>query len=70
MRKFFILLALFAMVFGFSAFQCSSTEITSAKLYLQQENYDKAKEVLQKEIEKNPQSAEGYYYLGLVNVQL
>ena len=35
-------------------YQCGSTEITSAKLYIQQKNYDKAVEVLQKEITKNP----------------
>jgi tetratricopeptide (TPR) repeat protein len=50
----------------FVGFQCSSTEITSAKLYIQQKNYDKALDVLQKEVQKNPKSAEGYYYLGYV----
>lgn len=55
------------MVFGFMAFQCSSTELTSAKLYIQQKNFAKAKESLLKEVEKNPQSDEGYYYLGYVN---
>ena len=57
-----VLLGLF-----FSGYQCSSTEITSAKLYIQQKNYDKAIEVLQKEIDKNPQSDEGLYLLGYVN---
>lgn len=47
-------------------YQCGSTEITSAKLYIQQKNYDKAVEVLQKEITKNPKSDEGYYLLGYV----
>jgi len=50
----------------FVGFQCGSTEITSAKLYIQQKNYDKAIEVLQKEITKNPKSDEGYYLLGYV----
>ena len=50
----------------FFCFQCGSTEITSAKLYIQQKNYDKAIEVLQKEITKNPKSDEGYYLLGYV----
>ncbi len=50
----------------FVGFQCSSTELTSAKLYIQQKNYDKALDVLQKEVAKNPQSAEGFYYLGYV----
>ncbi len=50
----------------FVGYQCGSTEITSAKLYIQQKNYDKALEVLQKEIQKNPKSDEGYYLLGYV----
>ncbi len=49
---------------SFTAFQCASTELTSAKLYIQQKKYDKAQEVLQKEIQKNPQSDEGHYLLG------
>jgi len=57
-----------AIVFGafltFTGFQCSSTELTSAKLYIQQKNWDKAIDVLNKEVTKNPQSDEGYYLLG------
>ncbi|MGE5499010.1 MAG: tetratricopeptide repeat protein [Syntrophothermus sp.] len=52
------------MAMSFMAFQCSSTEMTSAKLYIQQKNYAKAKEALQKEITKNPNSDEGFYMLG------
>jgi len=48
----------------FTGFQCSSTELTSAKLYIQQKNYDKALDVLKKDVEKNPQSDEGYYLMG------
>ena len=48
----------------FTGFQCSSTELTSAKLYIQQKNWDKAIEVLNKEVAKNPKSDEGYYLLG------
>ncbi len=50
----------------FSGFQCASTELTSAKLYIQQKNYDKALEALKKEVAKNPKSDEGYYLLGVV----
>lgn len=66
MRKYVSILALLAMVFGIAAFQCSSTELTSARLYIQQKNYDKAIEVLEQEVAKNPNSAEGYYLLGYV----
>jgi tetratricopeptide (TPR) repeat protein len=54
----------------FAGFQCSSTELTSAKLYIQQKNWDKALEVLQQEVQKNPKSDEGYYLLGTVYSEL
>jgi tetratricopeptide (TPR) repeat protein len=57
---------LLAMVFGLVAFQCSSTEITSAKLYIQQKNLPKAKDALLKEVQKNPKSDEGNYLLGYI----
>ena len=63
--KFFLLIAL---LFGitFMGFQCSSTELTSARLYIQQKNFDKALEVLQNEVTQNPKSDEGYYLMGYV----
>ena len=64
MKKVVVVLSLLTMVFGFSAFECSSAELTGAKMYIQQKHYDKAKESLLKEIAKNPQSDEGYYLLG------
>lgn len=53
-----------------SGFQCGSTEITSARLYIQQKNWDKALEVLNKEVEKNPKSDEGYFLMGHVYGEL
>ncbi len=53
--------------FTFMGFQCGSTELTSAKLYIQQKNYDKAIESLQTQIQKDPKSDEAYYLLGYVN---
>jgi tetratricopeptide (TPR) repeat protein len=64
--KYFIALILLGGLF-FSGFQCSSTEMTSAKLYMQQKNYDKALEALRKEVDKNPKSDEGWYLLGVVH---
>ncbi len=64
-NKLFTVLVLFIGLV-FSGFQCSSTELTSAKLYIQQKNYDKAIDALQKEVQKNPKSDEGYYLLGVV----
>ena len=64
MKKVFIYLSLLSMVFGFMAFDCSSAELTGAKLYIQQKQFDKAKDALQKEVAKNPASDEGWYLLG------
>ena len=63
-KLFVIAFLMLSMVFV--GYQCGSTEITSAKLYIQQKNWDKAIDVLQKDISKNPQSDEGYYLLGYV----
>lgn len=63
--KYVIVLAIMA-AFSFFGYQCSSTEMTSAKLYIQQKNYDKAIESINKEIQKNPNSDEGYYFLGTI----
>lgn len=63
--KYLVVLAIMAS-FSFFGYQCSSTEMTSAKLYIQQKNYDKAIESINKEIQKNPNSDEGYFFLGTV----
>jgi tetratricopeptide (TPR) repeat protein len=63
--KIIVITALFLGML-FTGFQCASTELTSAKLYIQQKNYDKALEVLKKDVEKNPQDDEGYYLLGVI----
>jgi len=64
--KKFLPVLVFLITLVFSGFQCSSTELTSAKLYIQQKNYDKAIDALQKDVQKNPSSDEGYYLLGVV----
>jgi tetratricopeptide (TPR) repeat protein len=62
-----LLLALFIIVgLTFYGSSCGSTELTSARLYISQKNFDKALEVLQKEVIKNPKSDEGYFLLGQV----
>ncbi len=70
MKKVLSFAFILTMLFGLVAFQCSSTEITSARLYIQQKNWEKAKESLEKETEKNPKSDEGFYLLGFVNGEL
>ena len=54
--KKFLPVLVFFIALVFSGFQCSSTELTSAKLYIQQKNYEKAIDALQKEVQKNPKS--------------
>jgi tetratricopeptide (TPR) repeat protein len=61
--KILLVVAFFAGMI-FSGFQCSSTELTSARLYIQQKNFDKAIEVLKMDVEKNPKSDEGWFLLG------
>ncbi len=63
--KLFVLGMLFLGLM-FLGLQCASTELTSAKLYIQQKNWDKAIETLNTEVTKNPQSDEGYFLLGTV----
>jgi len=64
MKKVLICLSLLSMVFGITAFECASAELTGAKLYINQKQFEKAKESLKKEVEKNPASDEGWYLLG------
>ncbi len=66
MKRILIVLTLASMVLGLGAFACQSSELTSAKLYISQKNWDKAQEMLEKEVAKNPQADEGYFLLGHV----
>ncbi len=59
-----VMLAVTAVSFAFVGFQCSSAELTSAKLYMQKNQWDKAEEELQKDVVTNPQDEEAWYYLG------
>ncbi len=67
--KLFIVIS-FIIGMVLTGFQCSSTELTSAKLYIEQGNFDKALDMLQKDVEKNPKSDEGYYLMGHVYGEL
>jgi tetratricopeptide (TPR) repeat protein len=64
------LLAVAAIGLMTTGFQCSSAELTSAKLYMQRKDYQNAEAQLKKEVEKNPKSEEGYYLLGQVRSEL
>ncbi len=47
-----------------TGFQCGSSEMTSAKLYISQKNYEKADTALMREIQKNPENGEAWYLYG------
>ncbi len=49
-----------------TGFQCGSAELTSAKLYIQQKQWQKAEESLQKQIVKNDKDPEAWFLLGQV----
>jgi tetratricopeptide (TPR) repeat protein len=53
-----------ASSFMFQAYQCGSSEMTSAKLYIQQKNYDAAIKNLEAEVAKNPGNEEAWFLLG------
>ncbi len=66
-KNYTIIFSLLAVIF--LGFQCGSKEMESAKLYIQQKNYDKAQTALEQEVQKNPKNAEAYYLLGVVNAE-
>ncbi len=60
------LIGLLAVSFAFVGFQCSSAELTSAKLYMQKSEWDKAEAELEKDVQSDSLDEEGWYYLGIV----
>lgn len=64
------LIAVIAVSFAFVGFQCSSAELTSAKLYMSRNEWDKAEEQLQKDLATNPQDEQAWYYLGRARGEL
>ncbi|NOY79324.1 MAG: tetratricopeptide repeat protein [Calditrichaeota bacterium] len=61
--KTIVLLVLGGVLLAYFA-GCNSTAFTSAKVYLQQDNIDKAIEQLEIEVKQNPSNAEAHYLLG------
>lgn len=53
----------------FQGFQCASSEFTGAKMHIQQREYDKALQLLETEVSKNPQNEEAWYLLGAVRAE-
>ncbi len=61
-----IIITAFPIITGF---QCASKEMTSAKLYIQRSDWEKAENWLSQEVENNPTNAEAWWLLGQTRVQ-
>jgi tetratricopeptide (TPR) repeat protein len=72
MKKYFpALLILLALVYmTTTGFQCGSAEATSAKLYMQQKQWQKAEESLLKELGKNDKNEEAWFLLGQTRLEM
>lgn len=64
------ILMLVAILFATTGFQCGSAETTSAKLYMQQKQWEKAEASLLKEIAKNDQNEEAWFLLGQTRLEM
>lgn len=62
-RILILLVTLLAGAFLFQSFQCSSKNLTTAKVAYSNKDYPKAMDYLQKEIQLNPNNAEAYAIL-------
>jgi tetratricopeptide (TPR) repeat protein len=63
-------LLLAAVFLASTGFQCGSAETTSAKLYMQQKQWDKAEQSLLKEVQKNDKNEEAWFLLGQVRMEV
>jgi tetratricopeptide (TPR) repeat protein len=65
-----VMLAIALVYVSTTAFQCGSAELTSAKLYMSQKQYQKAEDALLKQVAKNDKDEEAWYLLGQVRLEL
>jgi len=54
----------------FTGFQCGSPEMEGAKLAVQQKNYERAKDLLEKETLNNPKNEDAWFMLGKIHWEL
>lgn len=64
MKRSLLLLLGGALYFTLSGFQCASTQVSSAKVALQNKDYAKAETSLKEEVSLRPNNAEAWYLLG------
>ena len=66
-----VAVAALALIFlATTAFQCGSADLTSAKLYMSQKQWDKAEQSLIKEVTKNERNGEAWFQLGQVRLEM
>lgn len=72
MKKYFpaLLILLTFVYMTTTGFQCGSAEATSAKLYMQQKQWQKAEESLMKELAKNDKNEEAWFLLGQTRLEM
>jgi tetratricopeptide (TPR) repeat protein len=72
MKRYFplVVLAAFTLAFATTGFQCGSAEVTTAKLAMQQQQWDKAEMSLLKEVTKNEKNEEAWFMLGQVRWEM
>jgi tetratricopeptide (TPR) repeat protein len=58
-----------AVYLSLTGFQCGSAETTSARLYMQQKQWQKAEESLMKQVAKNDKDEEAWFLLGSVRLE-
>ncbi len=64
-----IVLAGLFLYISITGFQCGSAELTSAKLYMQQKQWEKAEQSLMKELAKNDKNEEAWFLLGQTRLE-
>ena len=67
--SFLVVIAAILFPLMLTGFQCGSAEATSAKLYIQRQDWENAEKALAKEVDSNPKNAEAWYLLGDVRRQ-
>jgi len=65
-----LLIILLVGAIGLFNFHCATPEMTSARLYVQQEQWVEAQSALETELENNPENSEAWYMLGRVHSEL
>jgi len=63
-KTIYLLFAVLGFIYALSMVGCASKELTSAKVYINQNNWDKAIEQLEAAVQMNPRDAEAFYLLG------